>query len=146
MNNWQPMEIAPKELYPIPHIRGKLKDGRIVTCDNKTSSRPYEDDSVIISPQLSTYTEFTGDEYAAYAVLDKKIRKDGIIRTQFIVDRIDPEFRQHVFSTYQEGIENINNKIFEKNEDSCYSFGRQCEYHSLCQHNNMGKLLKKENK
>lgn len=46
-----------------------------MVCDNKTSSRKYKDDSVRNSQQLAIYTEYEDLEYAAFFVLNKKVRK-----------------------------------------------------------------------
>lgn len=65
----------------------RLKDGRDVVLDNKTSSMEYAEDSVRESVQLSIYKKvleimkdegtYTGPipEYAGYAVLSKKLNK-----------------------------------------------------------------------
>lgn len=51
-----------------------------VVLDNKTSSRDYEPDSVVTSPQLSLYTHAVSDEYktrkAGYIVLKKQLIKN----------------------------------------------------------------------
>lgn len=44
----------------------------IVTCDNKTASRPYEPDAVKMSVQLAGY----GAEKGAYIVFDKNVKKN----------------------------------------------------------------------
>lgn len=52
-------------------------DGKKVIFDNKTSTFPYESDSVITSPQLSLYVHADGStEYGGYVVLNKLVKKN----------------------------------------------------------------------
>lgn len=46
--------------------------------DNKTASRPYENDAVKVSTQLALYAAKTGVTKAAFIVLDKNIKKNRI--------------------------------------------------------------------
>jgi hypothetical protein len=118
----------------------ELPDGRVVVFDNKTSGTKYSNDSVATSPQLATYLEFWDTKYAGYIVLEKKIRKDKVLRWQFIVDEIPDEFVKKVFDDIAEGIYNIEEENYERNTDSCWNYGAQCEYHSLCHYGKKGNL------
>jgi hypothetical protein len=53
-----------------------LKDGRRVIFDNKTSSRPYERDSVLKSPQLALYASMVNADHAGFIVMNKQITKN----------------------------------------------------------------------
>lgn len=60
----------------------KLKDGRTVVLDRKTSSIEYEEDSVLFSGQLALYISAVEEEYktrnAGYIVLYKHMEKDRV--------------------------------------------------------------------
>lgn len=118
-----------------------------VVLDNKTSSKPYKDDSVAESPQLSIYSEHEGLDYAAYAVVEKAIRKrEPRTRTQLIIDKIPEKTIEKTFTELDDVLEGIENKEFDKNyESGCYSFGRPCDYYAYCRSNgkNMNGLEKK---
>lgn len=47
-------------------------------ADNKTASRPYEQDAVSKSTQLAIYSKITGKTKAAFFVMDKTIKKNRI--------------------------------------------------------------------
>jgi hypothetical protein len=73
---------------------------------------------------------------AGFLVFDKKI-KGGKVNYQFIVDAVPAEKEQKVFEKYQDTLYNINQCMlsgFEKNPDSCFAFGRKCDYFSLCKY------------
>lgn len=108
-----------------------------VVLDDKTSSKPYAEDSVSISPQLATYTEAELLEYGAYAVAEKDIRlRDPRARTQLIVDKVLEEVVEKTFDEYDQVLEGIQNKEFDKNYDSgCFNFGQICSYYSYCRSN-----------
>lgn len=118
-----------------------------VVLDNKTSSKPYKDDSVAESPQLATYCEHEDIEYGAYAVVEKKIRKrEPKTRTQLIIDKIPEKTFDNTFEKYDNVLEGIQNEEFDKNYDSgCFSFGRPCDYYAYCRSDgkNMNGLEKK---
>lgn len=115
----------------------------VVLVDNKTTSMKYKDDSVCTSAQLATYDEFFDNELCAYIALEKEIRKDKKIRWQFVVDRIPTKFQEEIFDNFQEGLYNMKQEVYEKNTESCYSYGRRCDYYSLCHHGDMGNLKKR---
>jgi hypothetical protein len=108
-----------------------------VVLDNKTSSKPYKDDSVAESPQLATYCEHEGLDTASYAVVEKAIRKrDPRTRTQLIIDKIPEKTFDKTFEEYDNVLEGIENEEFDKNyESGCYSFGRPCDYYHYCRSN-----------
>jgi hypothetical protein len=54
----------------------ELDDGNVYILDNKSSSRPYEQDSVITSPQLAIYAHHEGIDRAGFIVFQKSIKKD----------------------------------------------------------------------
>lgn len=51
-------------------------DNKRVIFDNKTSSRPYEKDAVLKSPQLALYAHLVGADYAGFIVMNKQITKN----------------------------------------------------------------------
>lgn len=53
----------------------KLQDGITYIIDNKTAARPYEDDIIRKSKQLSIYASLTGINNVGYFVLSKKLEK-----------------------------------------------------------------------
>lgn len=55
-----------------------LDDGKRYTVDNKTSSKPYKQDSVETSPQLATYNYETQHGNAAYFILLKKPKETKV--------------------------------------------------------------------
>lgn len=124
----------------------ELHDGRVVVFDNKSTSKPYPNDSVQTSPQLATYLEFYDTTYAGYITLDKVIRKDKTIRYQFIVDTIPNDFSKKVFDDLSKGLYNMKMGIYEKNDKACFSFGRKCDYWNLCKNGSYNGLLKREKK
>lgn len=108
-----------------------------VILDDKTSSKPYKEDSVANSPQLATYCEAEGLEYAAYAVAEKSIRKkDPRARTQLIIDKISEDIIDRTFEDYESVLNGIQNKEFKKNYNSgCFQFGQVCPYYGYCRSN-----------
>lgn len=120
--------------------------GKIVVFDNKTTSRPYPEDSVRKSQQLATYNEFYDTEWSGYITMDKLIRKDKKIRIQIIVDKIPTKFTEEVFEDYQDGISGIKQELFDKNPKSCYAYGRRCEFYNLCYNGSYDKLKTRERK
>lgn len=68
------------EYTGIPEFRAKYK-GKLHTFDNKTASnvyRDYPEDVVAHNVQLATYTNVTGDNHAAFAVLNKHVKKNRV--------------------------------------------------------------------
>lgn len=114
---------------------------RKVILDNKTSSKPYKEDSVRTSPQLATYCEAEGIEKGAFAVVEKAIRKrEPRTRTQLIIDKIPEKLLDETFEMYDNVLEGIENEEFDKNYDSgCFMFGRPCQYYGYCRSNGNNK-------
>lgn len=112
-----------------------------VVLDNKTSSKPYKDDSVATSPQLGTYCEAEDIELGAYAVVEKHIRKrEPRTRTQLIIDKVEENTIDETFKKYDNVLDGIQKEQFDKNYDSgCYFFGRPCDYYSYCRSNGENK-------
>lgn len=68
------------EIIGYVDLVAEVEDHGVVILDNKTSAMDYEEDSVIISPQLSLYTHILEEEYntrkAGYIVMKKAIAKN----------------------------------------------------------------------
>jgi len=131
----------------------KLKDGRTVLIDLKTSSdmnRYYPTDSAEKSRQLGIYAHQTGVFEVAYLVVDKKIRKrKPRVRLKFVEGTITDEFLDDMFDEIVEttvGIKDklkIGKKAFDKNSDLCYTrFGKGCDYKDYCNGGKMNGLEK----
>ncbi len=111
--------------------------------DNKSSSKPYPADSVKTSQQLSVYTEAEGTDKGAYVVVEKKIfKKAPFIRANVIKDTIPEETLQKTFDDFEKTVYSIEAGQFTKNEDSCFAFGRMCEFYKLCKYGSMEDLVK----
>ena len=125
------------EFVYIVDFVAKLKDGRTVLFDNKTSSAKYPRNKVLKSEQLSLYLEsFPEIKYCGYIVLIKnpeKVAKQEAF--QIIVDEIPEETRQMAFDKLENALHNIKAEIFEPNLKSCGLYGKQCEYANLCKFN-----------
>ncbi len=121
----------------------RLKDGRVVLFDNKTSSNPkrdYPKTAVKKSQQLALYVEQFQVPYAGYIVLAKK---PGFDKWKMIVDEVLEEKKEEIYDTIVATVDNIKAGKFEKNEKACFSFGRICEFASACKYNNYSGLLKR---
>lgn len=68
------------EIVGYVDLVAEIEGHGVVILDNKTSAMDYEDDSVIVSPQLSLYVHILEDEYktrkAGYIVMKKTIAKN----------------------------------------------------------------------
>lgn len=53
-----------------------LDDGNTYIIDNKTSARPYQNDAVKNSPQLSLYAHHEGLKHAGFIVMQKNIKAE----------------------------------------------------------------------
>jgi transcription termination factor NusB len=116
--------------------------GTIYVCDNKSSKDAYPADSVINSPQLSTYCEAVARTHAAYVVIRKKLFKKGAkIQTQVVKSIIPEKTLQATFDDFENVVNNITAEKFEKNFNACFSYGRMCPYFALCKHNNAEGLV-----
>lgn len=115
--------------------------------DNKTSSKPYKADSVQTSDQLATYCEAEETDKASYVVIEKKLfKKQPNIRCSVIKDTIPAVQFDKTFDKFEETVYNIERQHFPQNWDSCYAFGRPCEYLQLCKHNDSSNLIKVDKK
>lgn len=118
-----------------------------VICDNKTSSKPYSDDSVRTSEQLATYCEAEQNFNAAYVVVEKKIRaKAPKVRVSVIKDTVPEKMLQITFDNYEKVVHNVSAEKFERNWDNCFAFGKVCPFYRLCKHNSSEGLVKKDEK
>jgi len=121
----------------------KMKDGRKLLMDLKTSSNPklyYPSDSTTKSRQLGIYSQEEGVKDVAYLIADKKIRaRDPRVRLSFVEGVITEEHLDDIFAEIEEVTEEIKEKLpkgekaFAKNLDSCNQFSG-CEYRNFCQH------------
>jgi len=107
--------------------------GKKYVVDNKTSSVKYKEDSVRTSEQLAAYSEYAQIDHCAYIVCEKNIRKrTPQVRINIIKDNISDETIDKVFDTLSETFYNIENNKFEKNWDSCWDYGKKCDYFDYC--------------
>lgn len=119
------------------------KPGTKYIIDNKTSSKPYSLDSVKESQQLSTYCEAEGIDTAAYIVVEKKLfKKVPHIRTSVIKDTIPESTFDKTFDNFEKVCYSIEREEFPKNEDSCFAFGKMCEYFVYCKYQDDTGLVK----
>lgn len=111
-------------------------------CDNKSSSKPYKEDSVLESDQLCTYCEAEGTNKACYVVIEKKVyKRTPFIHTQVIKSTIPEETFVKTFDKFEKLCYSIESEQFEKNEQSCYSYGRPCEYLKYCKYGKFDGLI-----
>lgn len=110
-------------------------DKEYSVIDNKTSSKPYTENSVKESLQLAIYCEKLGFKNAAYIVLDKSIRKNyPYTRFQIIKDQFNEDDLDRHFNTIELGLKKIKAQEFHKKESSkeCYQYGQKCPYADIC--------------
>lgn len=114
-----------------------LKDGRKILIDLKTTSsiaQYYPEGCVEDSRQLAIYAQECGLDLAGYLVIEKYIRKrEPRIRLELITGTITDEQLDEVFDEIEEVTMDIKEEKFDKNEKSCYKFGK-CDYYNLCHH------------
>lgn len=121
---------------------GKLKDGRTVLFDNKTSSAKYPKNKVVKSQQLSLYIEqFPEIKYAGYVVLIKDPSREKGMKIQIMVDEIPEETRAESFDKLDKTMYSIKDGKFPCNYKSCKAFGKPCEYERACQYGNYTGLV-----
>ena len=114
----------------------KMKDGRVVLMDNKTSSAKYPKNKVVKSQQLSLYLEqFPEIRYAGYCVVIKNPEREKGLTHQILIDEIPEETRADAFKRLEQALLDIKNKKFEPNYKSCMAFGKPCEFARLCKYN-----------
>ncbi len=61
-----------------------------------------------------------------------EVEKIPYIKSQILVDDIDQEKKDLHFEVICDILEDIENKVFPENRDSCFQFGRKCVYYDLC--------------
>lgn len=119
-------------------------------CDNKTSSRAFKPDSVATSEQLAAYSEYEDISNCAFIVVEKKIRKrEPRVRCNIIKDTMPIATVDDTFDKLTSVFHNINEGNFEKDYDSCFQYGRRCDYYNNCRTGdltNLKYLKPKENK
>lgn len=121
--------------------------GIVYVIDNKTSSRPYSENSVLESDQLASYCEWANIDRAAYIVIEKKIRKrEPKVRISIVKGDVTNDQKNRTFDRITLAYENICEKRFDKNENSCYNYGRPCEFYQLCHHGSKKGLTKKNDR
>ena len=119
----------------------ELLDGRTALLDNKTSSIKYKDDSVRESIQLAMYkwimeeTESVNIEALGYMVVNKKLLKGGVAKTQLIVDEVNDEIIEKTINRINAIVVKIKNKEFPQNKRSCRTFYGDCDYKKYCFNN-----------
>lgn len=122
-----------------------VNDDDLYICDNKSSRKPYPADSVKESLQLATYCEAEKTNKAAYVVLEKKLfKKEPKIRSSVIKDEIPETTFEKTFDRFEQTCYNVQANLFPKNEESCFAFGRICEFYKVCKFNDYSGLVKLE--
>lgn len=120
----------------------KMKDGRTVLLDNKTSSAKYPKNRVVNSQQLSLYLEsFPEIKYAGYIVLIKNPEREKGMTHQILIDEIPEETKADAFKRLDDALNGIKREEFKPNYKSCMKFGKQCEYANLCKYNDPSGLV-----
>lgn len=119
----------------------------VYIIDNKTASKPYKSDSVVTSEQLTTYCEYKELKNAAYIVAEKNIRtREPRVRISVIRDEIPESQYEATFDVYDAVLEGIKEEDYTSNldrDESCFAFGRMCDYYALCKHGAMKGLHSK---
>lgn len=111
--------------------------------DNKTSSKPYEENSVETSQQLSVYCEAESIPDAAYIVIEKKLFKRAPqIRANIIKGKVSEETYKKTFDLMEKTCYSIQSQVYTQNWDSCFMFGRPCEYLQICKYNDYSNVVK----
>lgn len=122
-------------------------DGVRRIVDIKTSSRKYDQDAVKKSQQLALYSEFSELPHCGFIVFEKTIKiKEPRVSIQVLFDVIEEKDKLPIFDKIYENYDKIRNKDFTKNEDSCYAYGRKCQFYGLCHNNDTSDLIKQEKK
>jgi hypothetical protein len=132
----------------------EMDDGSIekVLFDNKTASKPYPKNAVLTKQQLALYEYTENIKLAGYlvAIKDIKCPKRGPdagklkARIQILIDHIPEETQEKYIDILDETMHNVVDGNFEKNTDSCYAFGRPCEFYGICHHNKFDRVIKME--
>lgn len=124
-----------------------FKDGVKRVMDNKTSSSAYTEQNILDSQQLVIYTENQQNYKCGFAVLEKKLRKkEPRTRSYLIFGEITAQQVEKAFSEIEYVLEDIKAEKFEKNEKSCFAFGKPCPFYELCHKGNAEGLIKLDKK
>lgn len=111
----------------------KMKDGRTVLLDNKTSSKRYPKNKVEKSQQLSLYLEaYPHIKYAGYLVLIKNPDKERGVTHQIMIGEIPQSTTDDSFDRLEATLKAIKSESFEPNTKSCRLYGKPCEYYNYC--------------
>lgn len=126
----------------------KLKDGRIVIFDNKTSSKRYNASNLQNSQQLALYSiAYPEATHQGYVVLNKTIPASLEVTPQMLIGSITEEYKTNIIDMFANTKEFIENEIFDRNEKSCYSYGQKCPFYEHCKRgkalSNIGSLYQK---
>lgn len=128
----------------------KMKDGRTVLMDNKTSSARYPKTKVQKSQQLSLYLEqFPDIKYAGYCVLIKNPAKERGVEFQVMIGEIPEETTAESYAKLDKTLKGIAAGEFPCNFKGCNAFGKSCEFLSLCKYGDSTGLIstkRKDNK
>lgn len=65
------------------------------------------------------------------------------VRIQELVAYIDDSESTTIFDSIESSVESIQSGYFDKNQDSCYQYGRKCDLWNWCKHGKMEGLVKK---
>lgn len=126
----------------------ELEDGSIlknVILDFKTSSAKYKKNAVTEKQQLVLYSYIQDVTDCGFIVFLKQLGKNGA-DVQILIDKILPEHHNRVIAHADATLTNILNEKFDKCLTGCFSFGKLCEYSSLCNHGAMHEYLYVEEK
>lgn len=115
----------------------KDEPDNIYINDDKTSSKPYKQEQIDESPQLSTYAWYKDIPNISYTVMEKNIRKkDPRVRINILRGLATDDYKEKVLEEYEETMLLINENQFPKDFNSgCKFFGAKCLYYDIC-HNN----------
>ena len=126
------------EFVLVVDFLAEMPDGRIILFDNKTTSdikKQYPKTAVRKSQQLALYVEYEINKLAGYICLQKKL-VDGKVVWSHIIDEVPEEQSEKAFETLDKALSDIKAEKFDKNEKSCYKFGKPCEYWNFCKYGN----------
>lgn len=123
------------------------EDGRILLCDNKTSSIKYDPASASNSKQLATYVEAIKDDIkvdgVAYIVIPKKFRKikEPKVNIEVVFGTIQEALLQQTFEDYDKALNGIKMGEFPCSSPSCDTVFGECVYKKLCCQGSMEGLI-----
>lgn len=133
------------EIVGLIDFRASFVDdpSQVYTMDNKTSSKPYPVNCVEESQQLSVYCEAKSDPHAGYVVVEKKLfKKAPNIRVNVLKGKVSEATFVKTFDNFEKVCNNIEAQKFPQNWDSCFAFGRMCEYYAICKYQDDTNIVK----